>query len=418
MKPIIRVERLSKQYRVGVGRPYYGSLRESLANMARAPWKRRRYNDGDQIWAIRDVSFDVMPGEVVGIIGRNGAGKSTLLKILSRITAPTTGRVDLHGRLGSLLEVGCGFHPELTGRENIYLNGAILGMHKTEIDRKFDEIVAFAEIESFLDTPVKRYSSGMYLRLAFGVAANLEPEILVVDEILAVGDTQFQKKCLGRMQDVAGQGRTVLFVSHNMAAVAGLCTRAMLLETGRISRTGDVGDVIDAYVAQANTLSRFPLRARKDRVGRGPIRLAAVNLVDRDGQPLDDAISGQEVGLQLAYEHAEAVRSARFKMTVYNHVGQALLHFDSQLGGVHYGDLPPSASVTCWIGRLPLSAGLYRVNVSVNAPGEILDHVSDALTFRVSPGDYYGTGRAPEGLTGICLAEQTWLPPRTPALQG
>src|SRR5258707_5219817 len=233
MKPIIKVEGLSKQYRIGVRQESFATLRDAIAGAVRAPLNRLRRNGhsaNNTIWALKDVGFEVAPGEALGIIGRNGAGKSTLLKLLSRITEPTTGEVELYGRVGSLLEVGTGFHPELTGRENIFLNGAVLGMRRAEIARKFDEIVAFAEVDEFLDTPVKHYSSGMYMRLAFAVAAHLEPEILVIDEVLAVGDAQFQKKCLGKMEDVSkNEGRTVLFVSHNMGAIKSLCTTSIIL---------------------------------------------------------------------------------------------------------------------------------------------------------------------------------------------
>lgn len=254
MKPIIRVENLSKQYVIGGKSEPYSTFRESLVNAARLPLnaiKRRKGENGDnRFWALKDINFEVMPGEVVGIIGRNGAGKSTLLKILSRITEPSKGRIELYGRVGSLLEVGTGFHPELTGRENIYLNGAILGMKREEIAKKFDEIVDFAEVENFLDTPVKRYSSGMYTRLAFAVAANLEPEVLVVDEVLSVGDAEFQKKCLGKMESVAKKGRTVLFVSHNMTAVQSLCAKAIQLKKGEITCVGETGEVINNYLAK------------------------------------------------------------------------------------------------------------------------------------------------------------------------
>ena len=254
MKPIITVQNLSKQYRIGK-REAYATLRESLMDVLKNPLKRLVGNERSSpeiIWALREVDFEVRPGEVIGIIGRNGAGKSTLLKILSRITEPTTGRVVLFGRVGSLLEVGTGFHPELTGRENIYLNGAILGMHRPEIEKKFDEIVSFAEIEKFLDTPVKRYSSGMYMRLAFAVAAHLEPEILLVDEVLAVGDAQFQKKCLGRMNEVAKRGRTVLFVSHNLTAIRTLCRRTLWLDKGRIVEAGETEHVVPRYLLEGN----------------------------------------------------------------------------------------------------------------------------------------------------------------------
>ena len=252
MKPIVRVKNLSKQYSLGRREAAYDTLRESIVEAMRSPWKRLRGNNGkgnsETIWALKDLSFDVAPGEVLGIIGRNGAGKSTLLKVLSRITEPTTGRAELYGRIASLLEVGTGFHPELTGRENIYLNGAILGMRKAEIDRKFDQIVDFAELEKFLDTPVKRFSSGMYMRLAFAVASHLEPEILVVDEVLAVGDASFQKKCLGKMSDVAIEGRTVLFVTHNMVAIQGLCSRVIWLHSGEIRDEGRPKEVVSNYL--------------------------------------------------------------------------------------------------------------------------------------------------------------------------
>ncbi|MBC7900776.1 MAG: ABC transporter ATP-binding protein [Saprospiraceae bacterium] len=252
MKPIIRVENLGKEYRIGLKAEPYTTLRESLVNAARRPIDalsgKGKKNGDDRFWALKDVNFEVMPGEVVGIIGRNGAGKSTLLKVLSRITEPTTGRIELYGRIGSLLEVGTGFHPELTGRENIYLNGAILGMKHDEISRKFDEIVDFAEIEEFLDTPVKRYSSGMYVRLAFAVAANLEPEVLIIDEVLAVGDTAFQRKCIGKMEDVSkNEGRTVIFVSHNIGVVSSLCTTGILLHKGEVGAIGPIREIVSKY---------------------------------------------------------------------------------------------------------------------------------------------------------------------------
>src|SRR2546429_4904317 len=259
MSSIIKVEGLSKQYRIGGRQEAYSTLRDSLAGAVRAPFKRllsNGSNNTDTIWALKDVSFEVLPGEVIGIIGRNGAGKSTLLKILSRITEPTSGRVELYGRIASLLEVGTGFHPELTGRENIYLNGAILGMGRSEIRRKFDEIVAFAEIEKFIDTPVKFYSSGMYVRLAFAVAAHLEPEILVVDEVLAVGDAAFQKKCIGKMGEVAKEGRTVLFVSHNMTAIRALCERGLLFDDGILVKHGPTEDAIRAYLQSVSRPQR------------------------------------------------------------------------------------------------------------------------------------------------------------------
>ncbi|HET6977586.1 MAG TPA: ABC transporter ATP-binding protein [Pyrinomonadaceae bacterium] len=256
MKAIVRVENLSKQYRLGTKDAAYHTLRESLAGAVRAPFKRLTDRNGarnrDMFWALKDVNLELAPGEVLGVIGRNGAGKSTLLKVLSRIIEPTKGRAELFGRVASLLEVGTGFHPELTGKENIYLNGAILGMKKKEIDLKFDQMVAFAELDAFLDTPVKRYSSGMYMRLAFAVASHLEPEILLVDEVLAVGDAAFQKKCLGKMGSVARDGRTLLFVSHNMAAVRSLCARTIWLDKGQIIAAGETEQVVLDYLEQAS----------------------------------------------------------------------------------------------------------------------------------------------------------------------
>ncbi len=268
MKPIIRVENLSKRYQLGGEQKPYATLRESLIETARKPLKMLRGNraakENNSFWALRDISFTVEPGEVVGIIGRNGAGKSTLLKVLSRITDPTRGKIELYGRVGSLLEVGTGFHPELTGRENIFLNGSILGMRQAEIARKFDEIVEFAEVEKFLDTTVKHYSSGMYMRLAFAVAANLEPEILIVDEVLAVGDAEFQKKCLGKMKDVSRHGRTVLFVSHSMGAIRQLCERGIYLAGGELIYSGEINDAINEYLSHSTAESAAYVNAEPD----------------------------------------------------------------------------------------------------------------------------------------------------------
>src|SRR3989441_2701760 len=255
MKAIIDGENLGKHYRIGASEAPYDTVREALMRALRAPFQRKNdKSSGDTIWALYDLSFQAMPGDVIGIIGHNGAGKSTLLKILSRVTEPTTGRADLYGRVGSLLEVGTGFHGELTGRENIYLNGAILGMRRGEIENKFDQIVAFAEVEKFIDTPVKRYSSGMYVRLAFAVAAHLEPELLIVDEVLSVGDAAFQKKCLGKMSDVAREGRTVVFVSHNMASIESLCSACLMLRGGHLESYGSPEKIIGHYIA--NELSQ------------------------------------------------------------------------------------------------------------------------------------------------------------------
>lgn len=321
----IRAKNLGKDYWIGGNRERYMTLRDSLTNLVSAPIRRARgmiagqtgniAGAAERFWALQDVSFEVQQGEVVGIIGRNGAGKSTLLKILSRITEPSTGYAEVFGRIGSLLEVGTGFHPELSGRENIYLNGAILGMKRSEITRKFDEIVAFAEVERFVDTPVKHYSSGMYLRLAFSVAAHLEPEILLVDEVLAVGDAEFQRKCLGKMSDVSRQGRTVLFVSHNLAAVRNLCTRGILLSHGRVILTGKIEDVVDTYVQQgfsSQTSIQFP---EGNQPGSDKARIRAARVVVPDNGMIGITTG---FGIEVEYTVHTDVDEIRAMVLVYN----------------------------------------------------------------------------------------------------
>jgi lipopolysaccharide transport system ATP-binding protein len=304
-KSVIEVRGIGKQYRLGIassGAQYgYKSLRDILASLPRKLLRRGKANQPEMFWALQNVSFDVAEGEVVGLIGRNGAGKSTFLKVLSRVTDPTEGRIRFYGRIGSLLEVGTGFHPELTGRENILLNGAILGMRRAEILRRFDEIVAFAEVEKFIDTPVKHYSSGMYLRLAFAVAAHLEPEILLVDEVLAVGDAAFQKKCLGKMGDVSRQGRTIIFVSHNMTALRSLCTRAVWLNEGRVAEDGPVGTVVDHYL-QKNASARLESRWDDPATAPGDDRARLHRVRVRVQDPVEDQITVQTpLGIEFEY---------------------------------------------------------------------------------------------------------------------
>jgi lipopolysaccharide transport system ATP-binding protein len=311
----IRVEDLGKQYRIGLSPERYRTLRDSLVQAVTSPGQLIRSNGGrsqDRIWALQQVSFEVQKGQVLGVIGRNGAGKSTLLKILSRVTEPTTGMVEIHGRVGSLLEVGTGFHPELSGRENIYLNGAILGMKRAEIDAKFGEIVAFSEVEKFIDTPVKRYSSGMYLRLAFAVAAHLEPDILVVDEVLAVGDAEFQRKCLGKMSDVAQQGRTVLFVSHNMSAILRLTEESIVLDKGQLMLRAPTTQAVDFYMSSGFSdtgqriwdLDEIPVEA-------APFRPLAVRLYDPRGRVVDTVRSTEPVSVAVEYELATPITGLR-----------------------------------------------------------------------------------------------------------
>jgi lipopolysaccharide transport system ATP-binding protein len=354
MKPIVRAKNLSKQYIIGTREAAYGTLRESIVEAVRGPLRRLRGRNGkrkpETIWALKDASFEVASGEVVGIIGRNGAGKSTLLKVLSRITEPTTGRAELYGRVASLLEVGTGFHPELTGRENIFLNGAILGMKKTEIDRKFDQIVEFSELEKFLDTPVKRYSSGMYMRLAFAVASHLEPEILVVDEVLAVGDAQFQKKCLGKMSDVATEGRTVLFVSHNMVAIQSLCKRALWLERGEIVEDGAAGAVVSNYLNHsfgkgASLAEVWP--DIKTAPGNDSVRLHRVQVRTKDGTSSEPLTTKTPFSIEVEYWNLQP--EAKLHITLHLYTEHQVIAFTTGSGR---GD--PE-----WSGR-PMPAGLFR----------------------------------------------------------
>lgn len=355
MKPIIRVENISKKYRLGASRKPYATLRESLMSAVRFPVKAFKKNgsmSGDEVlWALRDVSFEVMPSEVVGIIGRNGAGKSTLLKILSRITEPTTGKIELYGRVASLLEVGTGFHPELTGRENIFLNGAILGMRREEIATKFDEIVDFAEIEKFLDTPVKYYSSGMYVRLAFAVAAHLEPEVLVVDEVLAVGDAEFQKKCLGKMGEVASHGRTVLFVSHNMSAVNILCSRVILLEAGGVKENGKTSSVISTYLdASKGNGGEHIWRELESAPGNDKIRLAAVRVIS-ENQVRQEVEIDKEVKIEIDFWNLLEGNRLFTTVTLSDSEGKIILESATTPGA---NKLPEE-----WFHR-PYPVGLFR----------------------------------------------------------
>ncbi len=373
MSPVIKVENLSKYYRLGLigGKTLHDDLNRWWARVRKQPdpllkigQEDRRNGNGEYIWALQDVSFEVKQGEIVGIIGRNGAGKSTLLKILSRITAPTSGQVKVKGRIASLLEVGTGFHPELTGRENIYLNGAILGMKKAEIDRKFDEIVAFAEVEKFIDTPVKRYSSGMHVRLAFAVAAHLEPEILVVDEVLAVGDIAFQKKCLGKMGDVAKAGRTVLFVSHNMAAVQNLCNKAMLLNTGRIDHAGSVNETISMYVGDVET--------NRVTFTEGPIRTAYVRQI------------GSEIEIGVVYQFDRILRTPNLGFVISDYSGIPICgtnRLEERLPSD--GHAGKSGMIKVFVESPKLRDAVYRLSLWFGDGKEDFFQARDCLKFQV-----------------------------------
>jgi lipopolysaccharide transport system ATP-binding protein len=415
----IRVVGLGKQYHIGGPQRIYDRFGEQLVDTISAPFRRagkllRGQASGaaeldETIWALKDVSFDIRHGELVGVIGRNGAGKSTLLKILSRITEPSGGYADIFGRVGSLLEVGTGFHPELTGRENIYLNGAILGMKKREIDRKFDEIVAFAEIEKFLDTPVKHYSSGMYVRLAFSVAAHLEPEILLVDEVLAVGDVAFQKRCLGKMNDVAQQGRTVLFVSHNMALMQSLCQRGIFLQEGAISLDGTINEAIDAYLKTLEQMDAKDLSIRQDRSGRGRVRLTSIEVLNGSDDQTSALRTGAPVRFLFHLDGAMPAMSCVF--TIFNHLGQRLVNFKSDAPGPNdVYDPNLGSTFVCELDELMLVAGRYRLGVLIRGGGEWQDYIEAATMFDVHEGQLDGRVVTPFRDINICMPHRWRLP--------
>lgn len=404
---VIKVENLSKQYRLGsvgtgslahdINRGWY-KLRgkeDPYLKIGETNDRTRRSSEA-YVWALRDINFEVKQGEILGVIGRNGAGKSTLLKILSRTTTPTTGSVKIKGRIASLLEVGTGFHPELTGRENIFLNGAILGMTRREIKSKFDEIVDFAGVERYIDTPVKRYSSGMYVRLAFGVAAHLEPEILVVDEVLAVGDDEFQKKALGKMKDVSSKdGRTVLFVSHNMAAVKNLCDNGLLLINGRVAAAGTIQDTISNYqqlnYSVAKDLSDF------HRKGSGLCRIININIVSENTQDGSTHRLGDKVNIEIGIKNLSGtkLKNVRVIIGVYNMADEGYLRFDSSTTNSIINVEGDAMQVVCSLDEhLNIKPDQYVLNIAILQNEEMLDYVSGVSKFSVENYDYYGTGRS------------------------
>ena len=415
---VIKAENLGKKYIIGHQADHgrYLALRDVLMQNARGFWHKTKdlaqgkpIIQGDtleEVWALKDVSFEIQRGEAVGIIGRNGAGKSTLLKVLSRITEPSAGRVTIKGRVASLLEVGTGFHPELTGRENIYLNGAILGMTRQEIKRKFDEIVAFAEVEKFLDTPVKRYSSGMYVRLAFAVAAHLEPEILVVDEVLAVGDAAFQKKCLGKMGDVAKEGRTVLFVSHNMTAVLALCSASHWLDRGRVALSGVTSTVVSAYLQSTALRADIPLADRADRGGSGPVRMTSVHISSGYGQPV--ICCSDSLTIRIGYQAPDMPSGLTVLIGIYDEFSRPIFFLDSSVAGGLPDKLPASGIIQCITNPINITPGVCTVNLAVLAGGVMMDHVTSVTTFNVEPDDFFGTGKLTSRQQALGLVRQRW----------
>jgi lipopolysaccharide transport system ATP-binding protein len=419
MAVAIEAQGLSKRYKIGQLQAAYGTLRESLTRSARRVVGREHTHHDEEIWALRDVSFQVDTGEVLGVIGRNGAGKSTLLKVLTRITSPTTGRALIRGRVGSLLEVGTGFHPELTGRENIHLNGSILGMKRREIQRRFDEIVEFSGVERFIDTPVKRYSSGMYVRLAFSVAAHLEPEILLVDEVLAVGDAEFQQRCLGRMEDLSGTGRTVLFVSHNMQAINQLCDRAILLEGGSVALDGQPSEVVTRYLHAAHVSGVGRTWDDLDSApGDDIVRLRSVRVVDEDGGTVETADVRHAIGIEIGFRVLRPGRAVFPKIKVRDRQGD--IAFNALDTSPHWHDPTPSGdyAATAWIPANLLNEGTTSVDVAVcslYAP-KLYQHAAayDAVSFQVyDPGDGDSArGRFTGELRGVVRPLLEWTTER------
>jgi len=417
MSNIIEVRNLSKQYRIGGVKTRNETFREFLIKTMKRPF--RSFSQGENsgrdqtFWALREVSFDISEGEVVGIIGRNGAGKSTLLKIISRITDPTDGYIRVRGRLASLLEVGTGFHPELTGRENIFLNGAILGMSRAEILSKFDEIVAFSEIEQFLDTPVKRYSSGMYIRLAFSVAAHLNPEILVVDEVLAVGDMAFQKKCLGKMNDVSRSGRTILFVSHNISAIEHLCRRGIVLIQGQLAFSGTAKEAVQFYMHRAmgdveTSGNVVDLREAPGRWAQRRPLLRRLEFCTEDGKSLKSGVRmGAPLSIRVHFILPAPTSSFDIGLGFDNLLGQRVFTAHTTFEPVRTHDTRSGPQVfVCEIPSLTLVAGEYVLRVWMDIGSAEVDKIDNAARFEVIPSDYYGTGRSP--WNGVFVLKHRW----------
>jgi len=412
----VRVSGLSKLYRIGAAQLRHDTLRDLLVDVVTAPFHRMKalfsgegFNASgltEELWALRDVSFDVQHGEVIGIIGRNGAGKSTLLKILSRITEPTTGQVALYGRVGALLEVGTGFHAELTGRENIYLNGAILGMSRAEINRKFDEIVDFAGVEKFIDTPVKHYSSGMGLRLGFAVAAHLEPEILIVDEVLAVGDAEFQKKCIGKMSEVAKEGRTVLFVSHNMAAVEALCQTGLLLERGQVVLRDTARAVIAAYLSSSQISSaKVDLMAYAE---ASDAVLRRLRLLNQKGEETSQFRPDEPIIFEVTLRLPSDVKDPQLGIAVNNWRMDRIVTLSTKLHGFTIPAQSGLMTVRCQMPPIMLAVGTYYLRLVYGTQNVDLEVIDNVTAFEIVPADIYGTGRLPNAQQGVVYVRAEW----------
>ena len=413
MTHAVVVDNLSKMYRLGQS-AHHRMLRETIVSLFRRPFSKPKDDEEDGIlWALRDVSFTVDEGEVVGVIGRNGAGKSTLLKLISRITYPTKGSVRVRGRFASLLEVGTGFHQELSGRENIFLNGSILGMSAREVRGKLDEIAAFSGVERFLDTPIKRYSSGMRLRLGFAVAAHLDPDVLIVDEVLAVGDVAFQRKCLAAMDDLRSQGRTVIFVSHNMDAIENLCPRTIWIEGGTMKRDGPSEEVVSEYVGsfEEQTLHSANLREFADRRGNGQGRIVGFEILDREGRPTTFVRAGERAVLRLYYEVFEKLTEPHFGVRVMTRLGSLVTESSTWSTGLELSELDPGEGVIDFeIDRLNLMGADYRLGFwlqSMRGPIQY-DVLENCGVLTVLAGDVFGTGRGMTSHFGVTYFDGRW----------
>jgi lipopolysaccharide transport system ATP-binding protein len=402
----IEVQGLGKRFDIGAELQPYHLLTESIAQRVRSLGRRPPTRE---FWALRDIDFQVERGESLGIVGHNGAGKSTLLKILSRVTPPTEGEARLRGRVGALLEVGTGFHPELTGRENVFLNGAILNLKRREIIDKFDEIVEFADIGPFLDTPVKRYSSGMKMRLAFSVAAHLEPEILIIDEVLSVGDLAFQQKCLARMEAASSEGRTIIFISHNLAAIRNLCDRAIMLSAGRIVAEGAVSEVTEAYVGDILAGPEQTLADRENRVGDGRLRYTDIRF-ERGGEVIDSPATGEDFDVVVGFETKDGkpLESVNFGVSITSHGDEKpLLNLYTETAGYRFDEVPPRGEIRCHIDRCPLPGGQYFVDCWADVHQQMLDALHRASDLTVAGGDYYESGHEQMGHRTV-LVDHSW----------
>ncbi|MBX7181824.1 MAG: ATP-binding cassette domain-containing protein [Bacteroidia bacterium] len=420
MSTIIKVENLSKLYRLG--KVSTGTLKDDLriawANLMKKEnpfFKIGEENDrtsaikGDYVWALKDINFSVEQGQVLGIIGKNGAGKSTLLKILSRVTSPSSGSIKVKGRIASLLEVGTGFHPDLTGRENVFLSGAILGMTYSEVKRKFDEIVAFSGVDKYIDTPVKRYSSGMYVRLAFAVSAHLEPEILIIDEVLAVGDLEFQKKCLGKMKDVSGEGRTVLFVSHNMTAIKQLCSNALLLSNGQVAKMGGVDEIVDKYFdIQSNLAQTITIDKRADRQGNGSSKFTSLKINSMESTDLVRVECADTLTIEFIIQNIKSGFSGKVVVGIYDQSDTRIAFLDSEASGMIIKSDSKDFKVTATFPpNVSLGIGKFFLNIALFNNFEMADYVQTAAEIEIVESDFFGSSKTVPIDTKV-LIRNTW----------